>query len=73
MQTGEGSVASRWRPDQESNLDLPLRRRPFYPLNYRGADDEPADAIGDGGGMDVGDGYGQTIRGASGADQVALP
>ena len=25
-----------WRPDQESNLDLPLRRRPFYPLNYRG-------------------------------------
>jgi len=42
-------------------------------LNYRGADDEPADAIGDGGGMDVGDGYGQTIRGASGADQVALP
>jgi len=22
-------------PYQESNLDLPLRRRPFYPLNYK--------------------------------------
>ncbi len=24
----------RWSPRQESNLYLPLRRRPFYPLNY---------------------------------------
>ncbi len=23
-----------WSPRQESNLYLPLRRRPFYPLNY---------------------------------------
>lgn len=23
-----------WRSRQESNLYLPLRRRPFYPLNY---------------------------------------
>ena len=22
-------------PYQESNLDLPLRRQPFYPLNYK--------------------------------------
>jgi hypothetical protein len=29
-----------WSRRQESNLYLPLRRRPFYPLNYgeRGAD-----------------------------------
>src|SRR5438876_438915 len=26
----------RWSRRQESNLYLPLRRRPFYPLNYGG-------------------------------------
>ena len=26
----------KWRPRQESNLHLALRRRPFYPLNYGG-------------------------------------
>ena len=26
-----------WPPRQESNLYLPLRRRPFYPLNYGGS------------------------------------
>lgn len=25
-----------WRPRQESNLHLRLRRSPFYPLNYGG-------------------------------------
>ena len=25
-----------WRPQQESNLHLALRRRSFYPLNYGG-------------------------------------
>src|SRR5574337_843088 len=29
--------ASRWRPRQESNLYLALRRRSFCPLNYGGA------------------------------------
>ena len=29
---------SNWCPRQESNLYLPLRRGPFYPLNY---EDEP--------------------------------
>ena len=32
---------SNWRPRQESNLHLRLRRSPFYPLNYGGA--EPGD------------------------------
>tara|TARA_B100001250_G_C19689860_1_gene739781 strand:- start:288 stop:641 length:354 start_codon:yes stop_codon:yes gene_type:complete len=27
---------SNWRPQQESNLHLALRRRSFYPLNYGG-------------------------------------
>lgn len=27
---------SNWRPRQESNLHLRLRRSPFYPLNYGG-------------------------------------
>ncbi len=27
---------SKWCLRQESNLYLPLRRRPFYPLNYGG-------------------------------------
>jgi hypothetical protein len=26
--------SARWSRRQESNLYLPLRRRPFYPLNY---------------------------------------
>ena len=30
------SVPSGWRPRQESNLHLALRRRSFYPLNYGG-------------------------------------
>ena len=29
-----GVARSRWSRRQESNLYLPLRRRPFYPLNY---------------------------------------
>lgn len=29
-----------WRPRQESNLYLALRRRSFYPLNYGGEDDD---------------------------------
>ena len=35
-----GSAWRRWSRRQESNLYLPLRRRPFYPLNYgeRGRD-----------------------------------
>ncbi len=32
-----------WRPRQESNLYLRLRRSPFYPLNYGGA---PGDCKG---------------------------
>jgi len=31
-----GDLWRRWRLRQESNLYLPLRRRPFYPLNYGG-------------------------------------
>ena len=30
---GRGGLAG-WCPRQESNLYLPLRRGPFYPLNY---------------------------------------
>ena len=30
----EQPAALRWSRRQESNLHLPLRRRPFYPLNY---------------------------------------
>ena len=26
------------RPHEESNLDLAFRKRPFYPLNYRGGE-----------------------------------
>lgn len=29
-----------WRPRQESNLYLALRRRSFYPLNYGGVGTE---------------------------------
>ena len=29
-----------WCPEQESNLCLALRRRSFYPLNYRGVTNE---------------------------------
>ena len=29
-----GEYGGKWSPRQESNLYLPLRRRPFYPLNY---------------------------------------
>ena len=29
-------ISERWRPRQESNLYLALRRRSFYPLNYGG-------------------------------------
>ena len=36
-----------WRPRQESNLHLALRRRPFYPLNYGGGG--CGDCIGAGG------------------------
>ena len=32
-----GPLRSIWRPRQESNLHLRLRRSPFYPLNYGGA------------------------------------
>ena len=28
-------MLAEWRPHQESNLDLSLRRALFYPLNYR--------------------------------------
>jgi hypothetical protein len=36
--TTEKSTANliSWRPRQESNLHLALRRRSFYPLNYGG-------------------------------------
>jgi hypothetical protein len=30
----DGLRRRRWSRRQESNLYLPLRRRPFYPLNY---------------------------------------
>ncbi len=27
-------ISRRWRPHQESNLELALRRGPLYPFNY---------------------------------------
>ena len=33
-QARSGTATAEWSPRQESNLYLPLRRRPFYPLNY---------------------------------------
>src|SRR5690606_20149148 len=31
-----GMHRTSWRPRRESNPDLPLRRGPLYPFNYRG-------------------------------------
>ena len=33
-----GILSAGWRPRQESNLYLALRRRSFYPLNYGGGE-----------------------------------
>ncbi len=35
----------KWSPRQESNLYLPLRRRPFYPLNYGEHRPAPREAV----------------------------
>ena len=32
--------AGKFCPDRESNPDLRFRKPPFYPLNYRGVDNE---------------------------------
>lgn len=34
---GKNLRNAKWRPEQESNLCLSLRRAALYPLNYRGA------------------------------------
>ncbi len=37
----DAQMGIRWRPRQESNLYLELRRFLFYPLNYRDAGQTP--------------------------------
>ncbi len=34
-------VQRKWRPRQDSNLELPLRRRRIYPVNRRGRQGAP--------------------------------